>query len=541
LGPPAPPNDPAVAAEKAKNAGFSFVPLDSWVYEALDRLNALGLVPSQVSGIRPWTRAECRRQMLEAQEELRMAGPAAADFLADATSLINALQQELERPDEAAPGVVIDSLYMRNGGIAGPALHDSDHFGTTWNNDFGRPFGRGWNSYEGFTARAEAGHFFGYVQGEYQHAPGTPAESLPVRQFVSTLDFIPLQAAQNEPATNRFRTIEAYAGVRLGNIEFSVGKQALWWGPTYDSPLSFSSNAEPTKNFKASMVSPAELPGILHYLGRLKVEFAIGKLGGQIYDWRPWFNAEKFSFKVTENLEFGFTRWSVFLGVGHPITLHNLISNLTSFSSTGTGAFPDRTDPGDRKGGFDFRYRLPGLRSWLTLYSDSYSDDDPSPLDAPRRAALNPGLLLARTPGLERLSFRIEAPLTNVLSDQVLEPLLNYWNGQYRQANTNYKNLLGNPVGRDGRAFEGWATYSFSPVEKLQMSYREVKVSNQLLPGGGTQSDGTLRWSFPISQGLKSEVFLQYERFWIPVLSGPQVNRSGWLQLTWEPKYKIRF
>lgn len=40
-------------------SGSTFVPMDSWIYDALDRLAALGLVPSQISGLRPWTRAEC--------------------------------------------------------------------------------------------------------------------------------------------------------------------------------------------------------------------------------------------------------------------------------------------------------------------------------------------------------------------------------------------------------------------------------------------------------------------------------------------------
>ena len=50
------------SSESAKpETGATYVPMDSWIYAALDRLGALGLVPSQISGLRPWTRAECRR------------------------------------------------------------------------------------------------------------------------------------------------------------------------------------------------------------------------------------------------------------------------------------------------------------------------------------------------------------------------------------------------------------------------------------------------------------------------------------------------
>jgi hypothetical protein len=36
--------------------GSTYVPVDSWIYPALDRLHALGYVDSAVLGLRPWTR-----------------------------------------------------------------------------------------------------------------------------------------------------------------------------------------------------------------------------------------------------------------------------------------------------------------------------------------------------------------------------------------------------------------------------------------------------------------------------------------------------
>ena len=303
--------------------------------------------------------------------------------------------------------------------------------------------------------------------------------------------------------------------------------------------MSFSSNAEPTKNGKISMVNPIVLPGILRYLGQIRAEFIIGKLGGEKYASRPWFNAQKVSFKLTENLELGFTRWSIFWGVGHPITLNSFIDNFTSFSSpAGTSAFNSANDPGDRKAGFDFRYRIPGLRDWLTLYADAYSDDDPSPLAAPRRAAISPGLYLTRVPGVPHLDLRIEAASTEVLS-QDRGCCLNYYNDQYRMANTNYGDFVGNSAGRDGRAIEGWATYRFSARSKFELGTRELKISAKFVPGGGTQSDETMKYSHQFANSLSAQSFFQYERFYIPVLGGPQHNLSGWLQMTWEPKIRI--
>jgi hypothetical protein len=269
-------------------------------------------------------------------------------------------------------------------------------------------------------------------------------------------------------------------------------------------------------------------------LGEVRGEFVIGKLGGQQYTWRPWFNAQKVSFKLTENLEMGFTRWSIFWGLGHPITVDSFIRNFTSLNSPRYGS--PVNDPGDRKGGLDFRYRIPGLRNWLTLYSDSYCDDDPSPLASPRRSAINPGIYLTRMPGIPKLDFRVEAPSTTLLG---LDNVINYVNGQYLSGNTNYGNLVGSWVGRDGRAIEGWSTYSFSPRAKVEAGFRRLKGSVKLLPGGSTQSDATLRSSFAVAPNVYASAFVQYEKFDVPLLGPRRDNLSGWLQLTWEPNLQI--
>ncbi|HUI57756.1 MAG TPA: capsule assembly Wzi family protein [Bryobacteraceae bacterium] len=519
-------------------AGSPYVPMDSWVYEALDRLAGLGMIPSQISGLRPWTRAECRRQIQEADAQLLMAKGMSTGERAEVSRLLTALENELDPGKDAGSAITVDSIYVRSGVIAGPPLNDSLHFGQTWMDDSGRPFGRGFNSYAGFTAHAESGRFFASVQAEYQHAPGSPADALPVRQEIATLDANPLPPAVGQAPTDRFRAVEASVGLQLGDFAVSLGKQELWWGPTADAPLAFSTNAEPTKNLKISTVHPFRLPGVLRYLGDIRSEFILGKLGGQKYTWRPWFNAQKISFKLTPDLELGFTRWSIFWGVGHPITLGSLVTDLTSVNSPTGASGLGRNDPGDRKGGFDFRLRIPWLRNWLTLYSDSYCDDDPSPLAAPRHAAINPGVSLTHVPGIPRLEFRMEAPSTTPMSWDDGAGFI-YWNNQYHSGNTNYGHLLGNPIGRDNRAQEGWVTYHLSARDKIELGYRQLKASNLYLPGGGTQSDARARTSLMLGEGWSLSAEFQYERFWLPLLGGPQRNLSGWLQLTWEPKWRI--
>ncbi len=53
-----------------KDMGSPYVPLDSWIYPALDRLEAFGYLPEGFLGQRPWTRMECARLISDASDEI---------------------------------------------------------------------------------------------------------------------------------------------------------------------------------------------------------------------------------------------------------------------------------------------------------------------------------------------------------------------------------------------------------------------------------------------------------------------------------------
>ena len=73
-----------------------------------------------------------------------------------------------------------------------------------------------------------------------------------------------------------------------------------------------------------------------------------------------------------------------------------VLRNLTANSAV----YGDAIDPGDRKSGFDFLWRLPLPGRPVTLYADLYADDEPNPLASPRRSAIGPGIYFPRIPGL---------------------------------------------------------------------------------------------------------------------------------------------
>ena len=255
------------------------------------------------------------------------------------------------------------------------------------------------------------------------------------------------------------------------------------------------------------------------------------------------FDGAKLALNLGENIEISLTRWSLLCGVGHPCTLHTFLKNLTSSESTGLGGgggfggYADYTDPGDRKSGFDFRFKPPGLHKLVTIYADSYADDELAPIEDPNRSGFSPGIYFARLPWLSHMDLRVESNSTNPYAgDQRLGGYLLYWNNQYLDANTNKSFLLGNAVGRDGRSVEGHLGYWFSGRSRAEVAYRQNKGGPNFLPGGSTITDAFSTVNYAWNKEWSAQVFAQYERFLVPSYL-PEAGRNGSarFQITWTP------
>ena len=503
--------------------GSPYVPLDSWIYPVLDRLNALGYAPGVESLARPWTRSQC---VLLTNEATAISERRPNE---EAARLISALKNEFAAHPDNVSGARLESIYARFLQIGGPPLGDGYHFGQTIVNDYGRPYGRGSNAIAGFSASATFNRFSAFFRGEYQGGSGAPSYSLAQRTFISQIDQNPLQPAAAKPFTNRFNPLEMYLGVQLGVFNVTFGKQSLWWGPGEQSALHFSNNAEPVYMLRASQTSPIVLPGFLRYFGAIRTQFVVGRLTGHRFPTKPFFNAQKITLQLTPDFELGFTRSAIFGGAGHPLTAGSIAS---SFFSTVSG---HGSDPGDRRGGFDFKWRVPGLTRYLTIYSDSLADDDPNPLDNPRRAAWAPGLYISQLPALPKLDLRFETYSTWLYAKDHGGGFI-YWNNVYHDAYTNNGVLLGSWIGRDARAYTASSTYWFSARNKIGVAWRQIKSGPNFLPGGGTQTDVSLNAEWLAHRDCQLNAFAQVERYFLPLLGSPQHNFTAALQFTFFPR-----
>ncbi len=534
--------DPSLLPESSLNApyGSAMVPLDSWQYPAMERLMALGYGEGGYLGMRPWTRDTFVRMLHAAGEQLESRSSSdvreetAQDLYA---ALARSFGDEIAKADAGgSPAYAkLDRVYGRVEEIAGQPLRDSYHVGQTIVDDDGRPFGQGLNSYEGFLAHTGRGRFTLQVRGEYQHAPGVGAYSPAALEAFSVADELPLApGAGAMRQTNVFRLIEANASMRLVGHEISVGKSEDWWGPGQGGAMAWSNNAEPVYGLRINRVVPLRIPLLSRLTGPFRYEGVFGSLKGQSFPRNPWVHAQKFSFQPTPNLEFGFSRVVVFAGEGHvPLTFGSFWHSFAGFSNVSLAEKDSRLDPGARHSSFDFLYRLPFLRNWATLYTDSIVHDDTSPIDAPRHAAVRPGVYLSHIPGAPRMDLRVEAASTDPATGRSNGGKYVYWEGQYRNAYTNKGDIFGDWIGREGKGGQAWLTWWLDPRQSVQLEYRRAKAAKDFIAGGTTQSDFALRTVLRLRKDVELRAYVQGELWSAPVVAtGARKDVTAGAQVT---------
>jgi len=555
---PAPACEPAVL-------GSPFIPVDNWIYPAMLRLYSLGYVDDVFLGMRPWTRASVERMLEQAGGRIEDADPGPATDEAEDIyeALMHEVRFDIEGPCMVRQGKThIESVYSVARAISGTPLRDSYHLGSTIINDYGRPYESGFNSYTGASGYVGAGRFQFYARGEFEGAPSATGYSTALAEALATADGttytftnqlnsttpIPLSQQATIPAgpiaaATDGRVMEAYASVQYLSHVISFGKQDNWLGPGLGGGMAYSNNAENIYSLRIDRIEPLYIPLLSRLTGPFRYDFLGGPLKGHSFPISPWMHAEKVSFRPTENVEIGFERTIIWGGLGHePITIKSFLRGFFSLNAAAPGVKTSTSDPGARFGAFDFSYRLPFVRNWLTLYSDTEAHDDATPIQAPRRAAWRPGLYLSHVPGVSKLDMRVEGVSTDPPTSRSVGGLFMYYEGIQRQGYTNAGQLFGDWIGREDKGGQGWITYHLSGNEWVQAGVRNQKAVTNFISRGTTLNDISFQAVKRLGRDFEIRGNFAYEKYKAPIyLPGQQTVTTTTIQLTWFPERKVSF
>ncbi len=525
------------------------------------RLYSLGFVDDVFLGMRPWTRASVERMLEQAGARILDAdpGPATDEAQDIYDAVMDFVRLDIEGPCMEHQGMThVESVYSVARAITGTPLRDSYHLGSTIVNDYGRPYANGFNNYSGASGYVSAGRFLLYARGEFQGAPSATGYSTTLAQMLATRDLttyylnstipIPLIQQTTIPtgpvaSTTTGRVMEAYVSLQYLNHVISFGKQDNWLGPGLGAGMAYSNNAENIYSFRINRIEPLYIPLLSRLTGPFRYDFIAGPLKGHSFPISPWVHAEQISFRPTENLEFGFERTVIWGGLGHaPINIKSFLRSFFSLTAPQPAIKNSPEDPGARFGAFNFSYRLPFVRNWLTLYLDSEVHDDVSPIDAPRRASWRPGIYLSHVPGVEKLDLRVEGVSTDPPISRSVGGYFMYYEGIQRDGYTNSGQLFGDWIGREDKGGQAWLTYHLSGNEWVQVGVRNQKAAKDFIPGGTTVNDINFQVVKRIGKDFEINGNFAYEHWKAPIyLPGQQTVTATTIQLTWYPGRKTSF
>ncbi len=505
------------------------IPLDSPIYSYLDKLAGFGLITSDIKGIKPLSKAEAARLLLEAEKNL-MAGSSAHNRFAG--ELIGRIRLQMpreislrEHPEHTQLAIdcnPVSSLRLRYLWLDGVPrdyrrlVHDPGNDGV-----FGIGSGlRPKNPYpspvpqRGSEGTPLLGNNNGVVYGDGQSGElrwgsewylGDLAVGL-LEPFVLTYG-----------DDTRIRLNRGYLKLGGGSLELEAGKDENWLGLGYRGNITLTNNAGNFTQVKISSPEPIDVK----YIGAMKYSVIGSRFDNSTVDGverQPWFYAVKLSVKPIENLEVGFNLGRQVGGAGVNSSFGDTLRGLVG------GTFTDKTNS---LAGFEARYRMPWLRN-SELYGELSGED--SALFWPIVESYVAGLYVPRLTEDGRNDFRFEFFQGN----QILYSNSTFPNGYI------YKGLpIGHSQGGATQDFFFRFSHWFSVRNNLALEY--IYTNRGTVGRIGDQAvekkhAGRMFWNLPLPVDLDAQIGYGIEKISnLNLVEG--VKRTNQL-LKFEVRYK---
>lgn len=440
-------------------AASPHVPVGSWVYPALEKLESEGLLASGILTNRPISRAEAARLVREAES----GQPSEA-----ATRIIQKLKKEFA-PDEAA-----SSSYFRPFEEARFKYLYADgtpHFLNL--NNKGDIIANGSNFRAGLSSSATAfGALAFYLNPEirYPEAPTTEDAEVVL--------------------------VEGYGSLNLWNIELTAGRQSLWWGPGFHGALLLSDNARPFDLIKLTNPKPATLPWIFRHIGPVKLTAFVTMLEEDRDFAYPCLTGLRLDLKPHPNVNIGIARVAMFGGAGRHVDAEVIWDVITAGNENVAGG------DGNQLGSIDLKVVLPFKLQKVVIYGELGGEDEAGSL--PSKVAYIAGAYFPAALGFERLDLRVEYGQTYIGK----YPDLWYGHNIYTSGYTYNGRIIGHHMGTDARDLFISAAYEspygkFEALFDIESSGRAVKSKNR---------SAAISWSRNLNEATKLSLGYYFDR-----------------------------
>jgi len=356
----------------------SNIPLDSPVYGYLEKLAGMGLIKSDMRGLKPWTRAEAARLLLEAESTraaLGGASPFADQLLSRVREMLPREVALREHPEKQAESFVLNpaaSARFRTVYLDGvPRSYDRVSRDPGHQNAFGI-FGGDLRPFDGGNVRTTGTEGTPLLENNNGviHPRGVSselrwgAEGHGGRNVTAFLE-PSLLLAEDESS---LRLNRGYLKVGGEGLELEVGRDENWFGQGYRGTTTLTNNARNFDLVKLSSAEPVDVPWVRKWLGSFKYAVIFSRFDetdeGTPDHRQPWFLGVKLDLKPTDWFEIGANVVRQFGGPGY-----------TGGSTATDDVFGgSENDDSNSIAGIDLRFTIESLRN--TQFHWEFSGED---------------------------------------------------------------------------------------------------------------------------------------------------------------------
>ncbi len=417
-----------LAASFASAGSSVNVPVESGVYDDLERLEVKGLLDTALLSTRPFGGLEAARLIREAEEK-------EASSTKDGQPIISRLESQFKDVLEN-PGAnyvqPIDTFYMRS-----VYSSDGNPYFLNVNNNGDRLTGGG-NLRIGLASSAGVFDTFSfYLNPEYR------------------LD----------ESGDRGALVLGYMTVDLFGATLELGRDSMWWGPGYHGDLLLTNNAQPFDMIKLTSQHPFLLPWIFKYIGLIKPTIFLTHIDKDMNYPRANILGMRLDFKPTDHLEIGLSR--LFLNGGHGRQALTLSDWAQLFIASNSAEHSGGPIDGSQMASVDASYVYVNTRRWIPLsgikvYTEWGFIDSPGLAIIPTGRGDLEGAFIDEPFYLENIDLRIE--WANTAHNARYGPL--WYSSSFYSTGWRYLgNIIGHHMGPDAKDLYGRVQYHY--MEKI--------------------------------------------------------------------------
>ena len=394
----------------------SNIPLDSYLYTYLDKLEGLGYLDELQSGIKPYTRTQVAGWIQRIREKDMINDESPEYIRAIMARLLDEFSEELAVLEGASmpTGVTVKEWSWTVSQYDGEPLKQHPNLPYTCYHPLDS-YQSGYELHDGlnsaFTAQVDA------------------------RLHDNVIFSLTPHLQWDEDDDLSFSWESAYLKTRFRNTQIQLGKDAFWWGRGKRGSLALTNNATPFTSIAFRNIEPVRFEHWLKILNKMDYAVVYADLERDRSDVRsPGFFGWRTDFMPTANLNIGMALTSIIGGEGHEFSLSDLWDFIT-----GENAWTVEEEKWNMIAGWDWRLRIPRWRG-LQLYGEHYGEDQRDKIPSPFLMAHVWGLYLPRLTKDGVWDLQLETAHTN-----------RHWyvHWVYKNGYTYKNKLIGDAMGTD--------------------------------------------------------------------------------------------